>query len=84
MKLTKKDGKNFLTGTAAEVGHALRKLAAKDVPVDFGWSLGKQADDASELNGESYRCDGCSFEGLESKFVGGGCPECGKKTISRA
>lgn len=84
MKLTKQDGKTYLTGTVAEVGHALRRMSSKKVPIDLGWSLNKLADEASEINGERFVCDCCSFEGVESQFVGGGCPECGKKTISRA
>ena len=84
MKLIDKDGKHYLTGTAAEVGRFLTKKAREAIPVDLGWSLAKQADDASAIHGERYGCVDCSYKGLEASFVGGGCPECGSKNLATA
>lgn len=84
MKVVKKDGKHYLVGKAAEVGRALTKSAKDSLPLDLGWSLSKQADDASELSGEKYQCSDCGFAGHEGKFVGGGCPECGGKKTAKA
>jgi hypothetical protein len=66
-----------------EVGRMLTKSAQDAMPIDLGWSLSKQADDASELNGDQYQCSDCRFAGHEGKFVGGRCPECGGKSASK-
>jgi len=84
MKIVKKDGKTYLVGTAAEVGRALTKAARKNAPVDLGWTLSRQADDASAIVGDSYECAGCSYKGIDASFVEGGCPECGCKDVRRA
>jgi len=84
MKLVKRDGKNYLIGTAADVGKALTKQARKASPVDFGWTLNRQADDASSLGGETYGCGDCHYNGLEGSFVNSACPECGSKNIKQS
>jgi len=84
MKVIKKDGKHYLVGSAAEVGRALMKQAKASQPLDLGWSLNKQADEASALHGEKYACTDCQYEGLEGTFVGGGCPECASKNLAKA
>jgi DNA-directed RNA polymerase subunit RPC12/RpoP len=83
MKIINKDGKKYLVGSAAEVGRILTKTAKKSEPIDLGWSLSKQADTASDMAGERYQCTQCSYKGSDSSFVGGGCPECGGKNMSR-
>lgn len=84
MKIVKKDGKTYLVGTANEVGNVLTKIAHKNDPVDLGWTLSKQADDASELDGKSYVCKKCSFNGHDALFVGGSCPKCGGRDITQS
>lgn len=84
MKVVKKEGKHYLVGSAADVGRALTKQARASAPLDLGWSLSRQADDASAINGEKYACTDCGYEGLEGTFVGGGCPECSSKNLTKA
>jgi hypothetical protein len=84
MRLVRRGGKAYLVGTAAEVGRALTKAARKNAPVDLGWSLSKQADEASAIVGDTYECAGCSYRGIDATFVGGGCPECGGREARRA
>jgi len=83
MKIIVKDGKHFLQGKQAEVARMLLRTAKKDVPVDFGWTLNKMADDASVLEGSIYRCSDCSCEKQELEFGNGSCPECGSKKIAK-
>ena len=84
MKIVKKDGKHYLVGTSVEVGRALIKRSRAAQPIDIGWSLNKQADEASTINDERYACSDCNYGGLEATFVGGGCPECGSKNLAKA
>lgn len=84
MKLINKNGKHFLVGTAAQVGRVLSKSAKKVQPIDLGWSLSRQADEASVINNERYACADCHYEGPDPTFVGGGCPECSSKNIVTA
>lgn len=84
MKIVKRDGKHYLVGTAAEVGNALTKRAMASKPIDLGWSLSRQADEASAIVGDKYRCDGCSYEGIDADFVSGECPRCRNKQASKA
>lgn len=86
MKLTLKNGKYFLTGRIAEIGNALSKTASNKDPIDqidFGWTLSKMADEASNAGGEQYICNDCSCVGLEHEFPNGGCPKCRGKNISK-
>jgi len=84
MKIINKDGKHFIVGTALEVGRVLTKRAKAVMPLDLGWTLSKQADEASSINNEEYLCNDCSYGGDEAKFPNGKCPECGSQNIIKA
>ena len=81
MEIIHKNGKHFLVGSARAVGRILAKASQAHVFVDLGWSLSKQADEASILNGEKYACKDCNYNGGETSFIGGSCPECGNINI---
>ena len=67
MKIISKDGKHFLQGKQEEVAKALLKTAKKATPDGkLGWTLDKQADEASSMGEIRHRYDDCSSEQLFS------------------
>ena len=84
MKIIVRDGKHFLQGRQAEVARVLLRTAKKEAPeAGLGWTLDKQADDASVIEGVRYRCGDCSCERQELDFGKGNCPQCGSTRIAR-
>ena len=66
MKLIIKNGKHFLQGKQAEVAKVLLKTAKKTPTEGLGWTLDKQADEASTIGEVRQRYDDCSGEQLFS------------------